>query len=136
MPLLTAGKSLHDASLSDITNNLVVLLAANRSRVIDLFKAWDTDSDGLISKPEFRRAMDALGLDAADDDIDAIFEHLDADGNGNISFRELHRELSAATQSSSASVMLLLLSKSDRPCLRDCEINLKMQKVTIKNAKS
>ena len=33
-------------------------------RVIDLFREWDEDGDGTVSKKEFRKAMPLLGFDA------------------------------------------------------------------------
>ena len=32
-------------------------------RVIDLFREWDEDGDGTVSKKEFRKAVPMLGLD-------------------------------------------------------------------------
>ena len=32
-------------------------------RVIDLFREWDEDGDGTVSKKEFRKAMPLLGLE-------------------------------------------------------------------------
>ena len=33
-------------------------------RVIDLFREWDEDGDGTVSKKEFRKAIVHLGLEA------------------------------------------------------------------------
>ena len=38
------------------------MLTTNAVRVIDLFREWDEDGDGIVSKKEFRRAMPLLGL--------------------------------------------------------------------------
>ena len=38
------------------------MLTTNAVRVIDLFREWDEDGDGVVSKKEFRRAMPMLGL--------------------------------------------------------------------------
>jgi len=38
------------------------VLTTNAVRVIDLFREWDEDGDGIVSKKEFRRAMPLLGL--------------------------------------------------------------------------
>jgi hypothetical protein len=66
-------------------------LVANSLRVIDLFREWDEDGNGVISRSEFRRALPILGLRAAPQAINALFDEFDADGSGEISFRELNR---------------------------------------------
>ena len=37
------------------------VLAANRVRVIDLFRGWDEDGNGVVSLAEFRKAIAVLG---------------------------------------------------------------------------
>ena len=34
-------------------------------RVIDLFREWDEDGDGTVSKKEFRKALPMLGIQVA-----------------------------------------------------------------------
>ena len=46
-----------------------------------------------MSKPELRRAIAALGLDASDEDADALFDSFDPDGGGSIEYAELKRAL-------------------------------------------
>ena len=56
--------------------------------------ALDKDRDGSVTKIEMRRALPLLGFDAASADaretIDSIFDAIDLDSGGRISFRELH----------------------------------------------
>ena len=59
-------------------------------RVIDLFREWDEDGDGEVSKAEFRRAMPLLGLDVPREEIDKLFDEWDPDGSGTIELRELN----------------------------------------------
>ena len=49
---------------SDLTvaQQLKLALSKNAGRVIDLFREWDTDGDGTVSRKEFRKALPALGL--------------------------------------------------------------------------
>ena len=70
-------------------------LALSATRVIDLFKEWDEDGDGAVTKKEFRRAVPMLGLDPVPSkaDIDALFDQWDPDGSGNIDFKELNKIL-------------------------------------------
>ena len=70
-------------------------LALSATRVIDLFKEWDEDGDGVVTATEFRRAVPMLGLDPVPSkaDIDALFDQWDPDGSGNIDFKELNKIL-------------------------------------------
>ena len=62
-------------------------------RAIDLFLTWDTDSSGTVDFREFTRALRALGLDAPPSEVRALFDELDAAGEGALSYRALHRSL-------------------------------------------
>ena len=44
-------------------------LSANAVRAIDLFKDWDDDESGSVSKKEFRKAMKELGFDAPREEV-------------------------------------------------------------------
>lgn len=66
-------------------------LRENAVRVIDLFRDWDVDQSGTISKIEFRRSIAALGYSAAPQEIESLFNELDLDGSGLIDYHE--REL-------------------------------------------
>ena len=68
-------------------------LAANAVRVIDLFRDWDDDGNGMIEKSEFRQALSHLGLEARVEQYDALFDSFDADGSGTIEFTELNAQL-------------------------------------------
>ena len=72
-----------DAQLRDaLTTNMV--------RVIDLFREWDDDNSGSVSKKEFRKAMPMMGLDVPKEEIDKIFDEWDADKSGIIAIAELN----------------------------------------------
>ena len=62
-------------------------------RVIDLFREWDEDGDGVVTKKEFRKAMPLLGFDAPREMVDQLFDELDPDGGGAISTVELNKAL-------------------------------------------
>ena len=85
-----------------VAEQLGAALKANAGRVIDLFRGWDTDGDGEVSRKEFHKAMPLLGFDASKKDIDDLFSSWDADGGGSLDFGELKKILTSATRSGSA----------------------------------
>ena len=68
-------------------------LAHSLSRVRDLFLKWDTDSGGKVERREFGIAFKELGFDAPKSEIDLLFEEVDKDKTGTITFNELHKVL-------------------------------------------
>ena len=69
------------------------ILSQNAVRVIDLFKEWDEDGDGNVTKKEFRKAIPALGVQAPRAEIDALFDSFDPDGSGSIEYAEFNKLL-------------------------------------------
>ena len=63
------------------------------ARAVDLFRAWDDDSSGLVDRAEFARALPALGLRVGRETADELFDALDTDGSGLLEYRELHARL-------------------------------------------
>ena len=90
--LLSVAGLFQDGSRS-VTEQLRDALVQNSMRVMDLFREWDKNGDGVVSRIEFRKAIPMLGLHASGDQIDALFQEFDIDGNGTISFRELNKQL-------------------------------------------
>ena len=43
-------------------------------RVIELFREWDENGDGQVSKKEFRKAMPLLGLEVPTVEVDKLFD--------------------------------------------------------------
>ena len=67
-------------------------LSGQAARVIDLFRKWDINHDGLINREEFFRAMVLLGMtNNVPAEIEALFSAFDPDDSGEISFRELYQ---------------------------------------------
>ena len=63
-------------------------------RIIDMFRAFDKDSDKAVTKLEFRAALPLLGVDSSSvATIDSIFDAIDADGNGWLAYEELNAAL-------------------------------------------
>ena len=68
---------------------LKMALKKNAGKVIDLFRSWDENGDGVITRPEFHRAMDLLGLRVPKQDIDDLFTSWQTDGDEELSMREI-----------------------------------------------
>ena len=62
-----------------ISQQIKAALTKNSARVIDLFKSWDADGNGKITRKEFHQAMPALGLHVPKADIDELFNEWDED---------------------------------------------------------
>ena len=88
------GSITFDASLP-ILEQLKKALAAPSvlSRVIDIFRAWDEDNSGTVSKREFVQALPMLGLNIERAHADDLFDSIDVDGSGTIEYSEMHRKL-------------------------------------------
>ena len=78
------------------------LLKATSTRLtelVDRYEGWDKDKDGLVDKIEFHKAMRALKLPGWDAEpphvyervCDEVFDLIDHDGNGIMSYREYVR---------------------------------------------
>ena len=64
------------------------------ARALDVFRDWDEDSSGSLSRKEFRKALSALGLGREyRDEVDGLFDSFDGDRSGSISYNELVRQL-------------------------------------------
>jgi len=89
------------AAAADPLERIASTLKQHLQRVIDLFRSWDINGDGQVSRGEFRKACGALGLVASNDagleEIDALFSRLDPDGSGSIEFKELNALLKQET---------------------------------------
>ena len=82
-----------DMAEAGVAQELRDMLTAKAVRVIDLFKQWDEDGNGAVSKKEFRKAMPLLGLDVPRAEIDQLFDEWDPDKSGVLTFDELNKKL-------------------------------------------
>ena len=82
-----------ESSDKSVAQQLRDILSKNAVRVVDLFREWDEDGNGSVSKKEFRKAMPLLGFDAPRAVVDEVFDSFDPDGGGAISIDELNKAL-------------------------------------------
>jgi hypothetical protein len=83
----------------DAFDRLCKIVEQQAQHLIDLFKAWDANHDGRVSRTEFQRAMASLSFDAPKATIDALFNYMDKDKSGYIEYKELHTLLHHARTS-------------------------------------
>jgi len=76
-----------------IQQQIAAALRRNAGKVLDLFREWDANGDGEVSKKEFRKAMPAIGLDVSVQEVDALFDSWDRDGGGALNLKELSKVL-------------------------------------------
>ena len=43
-------------------------------RVVDLFREWDDDNNGKVSREEFHRAMGEMKFEAPAEEVDKLFD--------------------------------------------------------------
>ena len=76
-----------------VAQQLRAVLVAKAVRVIDLFREWDDDESGTVTKKEFRMGMKQLGVDFPKAAMDDLFNEWDPDGSGELSLREITKQL-------------------------------------------
>ncbi|XP_078591012.1 uncharacterized protein LOC144870558 isoform X2 [Branchiostoma floridae x Branchiostoma japonicum] len=68
-----------------------------RSRMMDstleLFKFFDKDGSGFLTKEEIRQAMKELGSEQSDGELDVMMKEYDTDGDGKINYEEFAKSL-------------------------------------------
>ncbi len=82
---------------------------ASSARIVDTFRAWDTDDDALISAEEMARALSDLGFETSRREARRLFREIDADRSEQISFVELQAWL-AGPQGSATSAGAAILA--------------------------
>ena len=92
--MLLRGFDVDEDSDRSVAEQLRDALSKSAVRVVDLFKDWDTDGNGKVSKEEFHKAMGLLGFSVPAEDIDALFDSWDPDSSGLLSLGELDKQLS------------------------------------------
>ena len=89
------GALVDQSSDVPIPEQLRQLLTTHAVRVTDLFRSWDRDGDGFISRAEFHRAFSELGFVLPDQtaEVDAVFDSFDKDRSGSLDYNELNKQL-------------------------------------------
>ena len=75
----------------DALSRLYHVVAHNALMLQDLFKSWDTNNDGRVSKIEFAKGLSSLNWDAPKETVEALFNHMDKDKVGISTTRNCKR---------------------------------------------
>ena len=60
-----------------------------------LYKSFDTDGDGSVSKSELKEGLKKLGrLNITDEQVNNLLKNVDEDGNGTLDFDEFKQLMS------------------------------------------
>ena len=84
---IAAAKATMGARVAALLNEK---LAKSWQKISSLFRSWDVNGDGWITKREFAKGMGVLGLGVSPDDVDELFAWFDPDNSGTIEFGELN----------------------------------------------
>ena len=100
---ILGGLDIDENSDVSVATQIGNALRDNGGRVLDLFREWDTDGDGEVTRKEFHAAMPKLGLEVSKEAIDALFSEWDADGGGVLNLKEMQKILKPTPRTSSQS---------------------------------
>jgi len=82
-----------EQQVAELRRTLLAVLDTNQARVMDLFRAWDTNEDGLLGKKELSKALGVLGIEASPKVVTEFFKLIDKDGDGTLHYKELNAAL-------------------------------------------
>lgn len=59
------------------------------TRILDAFKAWDKDKNGVITKDELSVVLTSLGCSTKPEDLEVMLKEADLDSDGKINYEEM-----------------------------------------------
>mmetsp|Transcript_23882 Transcript_23882/g.68597 ORF Transcript_23882/g.68597 Transcript_23882/m.68597 type:complete len:155 (+) Transcript_23882:122-586(+) len=77
----------------DMVRRQEILQASEPDIGLEAFKVFDVDGDGFITAEELRQIMEKLGETLTDEEVDMMIEEADADGDGQVSYKEFSKLL-------------------------------------------
>eukprot|EP00814_Leptocylindrus_danicus_P022827 CAMPEP_0116017680 /NCGR_PEP_ID=MMETSP0321-20121206/8195_1 /TAXON_ID=163516 /ORGANISM="Leptocylindrus danicus var. danicus, Strain B650" /LENGTH=1719 /DNA_ID=CAMNT_0003487925 /DNA_START=2745 /DNA_END=7904 /DNA_ORIENTATION=- len=63
-------------------------IVKQRNRLIDIFRSFDVDKNGQLSREEFVNGIVKLGVDASRQEIDRLIDAIDVNSDGEITYEE------------------------------------------------
>lgn len=100
-----------------------------RKRLRGQFRKMDRNGDGLLTRREFAKTFKSLGWEVSRDLLDKILDHMDADGDGRVSFAEFMEELEGKDHHCSVEKLMTrlrdrVLEKAQKCSLKTCFDNI------------
>lgn len=87
MKVFKKERKLEQATTAFIVNQ--IMAKEDRNEMISMFQKWDKDNDGVLSRDEiFEGYKEIYGEVKALEEVDAIMEKIDLDGDGTIDYNE------------------------------------------------
>lgn len=80
-----------------LVRRMANVIRDERADLLAVFRRFDRDDRGYLSRRDFARGMEDLGIfNVSDSDIRRVMDRFDKDGDGRIDYREFERTLSSA----------------------------------------
>ena len=104
-------------------------IKSNMIKVNNLFQQFDTSGDGMLSKVEFRKGIEAILANAlftiSNEEINSLFNSIDIDRSNAVSYREFLQKLRDSDPKRQASLAAKLLAK---PTLAQQQVEAREEK--------
>ena len=97
-PRVPVTAQLDARSGEDVSSQISKMMAASAGKLLDLFRAWDADSNGRVDKKEVRRALEHLGYPVGKGELNSIFVSLGGGEDGWLEYGKLKRALTNANE--------------------------------------
>jgi len=82
-----------DTTYEQLIKKIAEAISEQQLKLRKIFNKHDKNKNGSLNKEEFRSAMQDLGYNFSQEQIDAMYQHFDVDGNGKVNFWEFVRAL-------------------------------------------
>jgi hypothetical protein len=94
------GSDLRRAREAGLRKNTsrIANIQCERNRIMGVFKSFDLDGDGVLSKDEFACALQRVNPELRDSQVREYARHIDRDKNGAIPWAEFCEKLSSAAE--------------------------------------
>ena len=103
-------------------------LLRSGERVLDIFREWDKDGSGKLTKEEFKSALHSLGFSVCTDaDVDSLFRRFDPDGDGAVDYVELNSKLREGQSAASKMQRKLRRASTKKSADAVAELGLKLE---------
>ena len=83
-----------DELITSIENRKKKSQMTEDDRTRKMFRMFDGNGDGFISRHELKKHMSNIGVEMSDEEVDAVMQQIDADGNCQIDYEEFKNLMS------------------------------------------